>query len=355
MTQPYRITSYKDKNILEIAWDPNNVCNFKCHYCFPDSNAATHRSPTSVDLVIDNFRYLMDQYKNKLDKNKFQFVVAGGEPTLWKDLGEFIKKIKMHHDVYFSLITNGSRSLRWWEEYSYVIDNAHITHHIDQGNVEHVIKVADILYEKGTKTTVKVLMDTVKWNQGISDIEYMKTTSKHPWFIMASEVIDQQTSGNTVSRYTKDQLKYLKKDLKRIPSLKWFWKNKHLLKENIRLWESKVFLENGKTVNTRPGTYINKKWNNFKDWDCSIGLDRVYVKWNGNISGSCQSKLFGLNYYYNILETDFKDKFNLPIAKTKCPYNGCWCVPETHISKEKTIEIKSVSLGEYPLHRYSNL
>lgn len=346
MTTPYKIISHKAKNILEIGWDPSNVCNFKCRYCFPGSNAATHRNPTDVDLMVENFRHLMDQYKTKLGKDKFQFVVAGGEPILWKDLGEFIEKIKSHHNVYFSLITNGSRTIRWWKEYGHVIDNAHITHHIDQGNVEHITKVADILYENGTKTTVKILMDPTKWDQGIADIEYMKSNSKHPWFIMTAKVIEQEYFEEKVStdvpRYSEEQLRYLKKDLKRIPSLKWFWKNRHLLKEDMRLWESKVFLDNGTTKNTRPGTYFNNGWNNFKDWNCSIGLDRVYINWTGNISGACQAKLFGLNYYFNILEKDFKEKFNPPIVATKCPNSGCWCMPETHISKEKIISIMPV-------------
>jgi hypothetical protein len=176
---------------------------------------------------------------------------------------------------------------------------------------------------------------------------------------MTAEVIEQDYIDNKIAidvpRYTEEQLKFIKKDLKRIPSLKWFWKNRHLLKEDMRLWESKAHLENGKTISARPGTYFNKGWNNFKGWDCSIGLDRVYIHWTGNITGACQAKLFGLDFYYNILEKNFKEKFNPTMKKTICPHNGCWCMPETHISKEKNIEIKPVLLKEYQLHKYSNL
>jgi organic radical activating enzyme len=332
MTKIYKIVSNKPDNVLEIAWDPSNLCNFKCQYCFYGSNFGTHKNPNNLNLIISNFRHLMDQYSKKLSKTKFHFVVAGGEPTLWKDLGSFIREIKKEHNIYFSLISNGSRTLRWWEEYSHLIDNAHLTHHVAQGDVDHIIKVADILYQSGAKTTVKVLMDPLKWDRSIFDIEYMKSSSKHPWFISAAKIIEDT---NTISiNYTDDQLLYIKKELKRIPSLFWFWKNRSLIKEDMRLWDSTAYLKNGKTKNARPGMYINDSLNSFKGWSCSIGLERIYVSWAGDISGSCRVKLYGLDYYSNILETEFRDKFSLIPNNTICPFNSCNCMPETHISKE---------------------
>lgn len=332
MTKVYKIVSKKPDNILEIAWDPSNLCNFKCRYCFYGCNFGTHKNPNNLNLIIENFKHLMTQYSERLAKTKFHFVVAGGEPTLWKDLEKFIEKIKEEHTVYFSLISNGSRTLRWWQEYAHLIDNVHLTHHIAQGDVEHIIKVADILYRSNVKTTVKVLMDQLHWDQGIADIQHMKSSSQHPWFISVAKVIE---GTDTVSvEYTDEQLLFLKTELKRIPSLSWFWKNRNLLTEDMRLWDSVAYLENGNKKNARPGTYINNNLNNFKGWNCSIGLERIYIGWTGNISGSCQAKLYGLDYYYNILENNFKDKFNLLPNSTVCPFDLCNCMPETHVSKE---------------------
>lgn len=333
MTKIYKIVSRKPDNMLEIAWDPSNFCNFKCKYCFYGSNFGTHKNPDNLDLIVDNFNHLISEYAEKLGKTKFHFVVAGGEPTLWRDLGTFIEKIKSKHNVYFSLISNGSRTIRWWEEYSHLIDNAHLTHHIAEGNAEHITQVADILYEKGAKTTVKVLMDPAKWSQGISDIEYMKKASEHPWFISAAKVIEDK---NTVAiNYTDNQLKFIRKELKRIPNIFWFWKNRNLFKEDMRLWDSVAYLENGKTINARPGTYINHNLNNFKGWQCSIGQERVYISWDGSISGSCKAKLYGLDFFHNILDGDFKNKFTLNTSKTTCPFDSCNCMPETHVTKHQ--------------------
>ena len=206
--QPVKIVSTQKDNVLSIRWNPTNVCNYKCRYCFPDSNTGTHRAPKNLDLIIKNFKFLLNQYQEKLSKTKFQIYLAGGEPTLWKDLGVFLEEIKKEHNVYCTLISNGSRTIRWWQEYAHKIDNAHLTLHIAEGDVDHIIKVADLLYAAGAKVTVKVLMDTLHWDKGVEYIEKMKSESQHPWFIQVEKVIEQ-TADINVPSYTSDQMKYI--------------------------------------------------------------------------------------------------------------------------------------------------
>lgn len=346
MTKPIQIKSNKDSSILEIGWNPTNVCNFKCRYCFPENNTGTHRTPSNLNLIVDNFRHTLDYYKENLGKTKFQFFVAGGEPTLWKELGTFISKIKEKHNVYFTLISNGSRTLRWWKEHAHEIDNAHLTHHLAEGDIEHITKVADILFESGAKTTVKVLMDPLHWDKGIEAVNYMKKNSQYSWFILTEKVIEPDAITNSINsktlQYTPAQLKYLKRDLKRMPGILWFWKNRQLLKQEIRLHESRALLDNGKKINARPGTYLKDGWNNFKDWKCTIGINRLYIDWTGRLSGACTSKLFELDYYYNILDNDFKEKFAPSLVPTICKYTSCWCSPETHLTKHKIIPITEI-------------
>lgn len=330
--KPVKIVSNKSANVLEIGWDPSNYCNFKCEYCFPGSNAGTHKFSDDLDLVVGNFKHLINFYKENLGKDKVHLSMAGGEPTLWKHLAEFIAKIKQDNNVYFSLISNGSRTLRWWEENAYLIDNAHLTHHVAEGNVTHIIAVADALHERGTKTTVKVLMDPKHWDKAINDIAIMKTHSRNRWFIMTAEVIDN-TADPSIPRYSPEQLKYLKRDLKRLPNLLWFWRNRHLIKDELRFFDSTAMLEDGTTMRASPGAYFNRGWNSFKDWDCSIGLDRIYMNWTGNITGACNAKLFGLDTYFNITSPNFTLEFNPPLTSTKCPNTACWCMPETHLTK----------------------
>lgn len=330
MTNLVRIISKKRKNILNISWDPSNFCNFKCLYCYENANAGTHRPTADLDTIVDNFRFLIDYYQKNTGKTTVHFTMAGGEPTLWKDLNLFISKIKEKHSVYFSLISNGSRTIRWWEENAVKIDNVHISHHVDQGSVDHITKVADVCHSSGCKTTVKILMDPLLWDKGIDDIMYMKKYSKEKWFITTSQVLEQR---NYSVNYTDNQLLFLKKEIRRIPSVLWFLKNIRLFKDKITLFESVGIFSDGEKINAKAGTYLISNLNKFTGWNCSVGKDRLYVGWTGKISGSCGIQLFNKNVEYNILDNNFKLKFAPDITDTICKKEMCLCSPETHLNK----------------------
>jgi len=342
--KPIKIVSTQRENLLDIRWTPNNVCNFKCRYCFPNSNTGEYTSPKDLDLIVNNFNFLLKEYKEKLGKTRTHLKIAGGEPTLWKDLDVFIERIKKENEVYVSLITNGSRTLRWWKEHGHMFDNVHLTHHVAQGKLDHTIAVADTMYDFGKKITVKVLMDLECWDECVAAVEYLKTNSRNRFLIMVGEVIEPEVSDLAGIRvvnaedlkYTQDQKKYLSKGLRRIPGPWWFWKNRHLITSGeIRLYESVATLEDGTTIKAKSETYINKNWNNFKGWSCNIGIEGIFIDWKGDIKGSCNEHLFGLDYDYNILDSDFSKKFNLNPVPAICTKYNCLCTPETHISKVK--------------------
>jgi len=341
---PIKIVSTQKPNILAIRWNPNNVCNYKCEYCWPDNNAGDYLSPKNLDLVVKNFNHFIATYKQKLGKTKIHLSLAGGEPTLWRDLALFIEEIKKENDIYLSLISNGSRTLRWWKEYGHLIDNAHLSYHISQADPDHMIAVADTLFEYNKKVTVKVLMDRKHWQEGLDVIDYMKKNSKYNWFIITCEVIEPEVAkiGNIKVvnaddiQITPEQKRFLKNPLKRIPNLLWIWKNRKLIFEGqMRLYESVATLDNGKTVRAKSNTYINNNWTNFEGWSCDIGLDNVYISWTGEIQGSCQQTIYGLDYSFNILDENFVEKFNPEFKSSICSIKNCLCSCETHQSKFK--------------------
>jgi len=340
--KPIKIVSTQQANILEIRWHPNNVCNYSCEYCWPGSHDGDYPSPKNLDLIIKNFNHMAEHYKTQLGKTKIHLKMGGGEPTLWKDLAKFIREVKKNNDIYFTIISNGSRTLRWWKENGDLIDNAHLSFHIAQADADHMIAVADTLFEFNKKVTVKVLMDRKHWQEGLDVIEYMKKNSKHKWFIMTSEVIEPETLkiagirvvSNTDIQLTPAQKGFLKNPLKRIPSLLWFWKNIKLVFEGqIRLFESVMYFDNNKKQKAKTNTYINNGWTSFQGWSCDIGLENVYIDWAGSIQGSCGQTLYGLDHNFNILDEDFVEKFNPELKPSICAIRNCFCVPETHVSK----------------------
>lgn len=330
---PIKIESTQRPNILEIRWMPHNVCNFKCKYCFPGSFEGTDRAPKEIDLLVKNFSHLINHYKINRKKDKVHLKILGGEPTVWPSLEKFIKEIKEKHDVYVSLISNGSRTLRWWEQNGHMIDNVVLSFHAMQADLDHHIKVADTMYELGKKVTVLVLMDPENWDICKRSVDYMLAHAKHKWFIQAKEVVEY---GQGPITYTDEQKKYLSKEIKQWPSIAWFLKNYKLIADgSIRIFESKTTLSSGKKILATPQTYINNDWNSFKGWGCDVGLDCVFVDSKGSVIGSCGQDIYNLDYHYNILDQDFVEKFKPDLVPSICKMDKCLCQPETHISKRK--------------------
>ena len=180
-----KILNNDDPNLLRIEYMPGNLCNYKCHYCFPGSNEGDVKWP-DVDLVLKNLDHLMNTYKSQ-GKTKFEFFIIGGETTLWKDLPKFCKHLKTNHDTVIRISTNASRKINWWQENADFFDVVEISVHHEYCNVSHIIEVADFLYKNKTNVVANVLMDPFHFDK-CKDILNQLKKSKKRWPIIAKAV-----------------------------------------------------------------------------------------------------------------------------------------------------------------------
>lgn len=321
------IENLQPANVLEMRWALTNLCNYKCRYCFPGSNEGNYRFPNNTSALIKSFNHIFDYYKKHQGKDRFNLRLLGGEPTLWPELDFFIKGIKEHHNVYLSVITNASRTLRWWQENGYLIDNLCISYHKKFADVNHIINVADTMYMFDKKVTVHVLMDPDEWDGCVADIEYMKKNSRYPWLIETKKLTPTSLYTPT---YTEKQNKYMKWGIKRIPSLLWFIKQfKLVLDKSIRLYESK-YTKDGKTYRARAQTYIVNNETNFCGYECNSGVENLYINWDGSVIAGCFQSVFDEPVNINNDLSNFSPDPK-PII---CKRDNCWCAADNHISKK---------------------
>lgn len=314
-----QVINSQDLKTLRIEYMIGNTCNHKCWYCFKGSNEGDFRWTDDFDTIVNNFFHLLDHYKT-IGKDRFEIHIVGGEPTLWPDLGKFIKRIKENYNVWASISTNGSRTLRWWEQYAEYFDDVMISVHHEYADIEHLKNVADTVYKKGPVVNTMILMDPKAWDNCINIISQLQK-SKYRWFINAMEVMHPTIS------YTPEQLKFINNSIKRFPNPFWLVKKLKKLKR-----KPKVVFNNGKTKSVNRNWIGLNKQNNFKGWMCNIGVDNLYIDKDGRITGACRTTLFE---NYNINDTNFVEKFN-PIIKPKiCDMNFCGCQPEQLLNKIK--------------------
>lgn len=319
--KPVEIKNLQNTNLLKIRWCAGNVCNFNCTYC--DSHDGDYQYPRSLGTIYNNFQHLFKVYKQTLRKDKFELEISGGEPTLWPELGSFVKLVKKEWDVDVQLISNGSRTLRWWKAYAKYFSKINFSFHHKQADLKHFINVVDEVVSQNITVNVMVLMDPNNFEKCIDAINYMKQYRKEKWSIEARPIF---ATNNFAVSYTEEQKKYLKNNLKSLPNLKWIFKNLFKFERN----ESIVHFDNKKSKRVNP-TYHTNNFNTFKGWMCDIELENIYIHWNGIIQGSCGQKLFDKEY--NIYSRDFIENFNPVPTTLVCERDCCFCQPETHISK----------------------
>jgi len=325
---PIKVISTQEPDTLHVRFFPTDICNFNCSYCFPGSHDEKYRYPKNVDTVVKNFRILFDLYKNKLNKTKFHLMVAGGgEPTIWPGIEQFCKEIKEQHEVYTTIITNGSRTLRWWDDNSAFFDGVNLSCHHEFVDIDHYIAVADLLFSKGIKVNALMLMDAQNWDKCVSYVDKMKQ-SKYPWFIQTKEIVD--APGRGMDAYTPEQIEYVNTSLKRVPDSEWLLKHFN----DIRTHESIVLFNDESAFPARAHSVIVNRWNNFKGWKCNVALETLLIKPDGTVTGSCQESIFGdnmFNVFSETFEQDFKP--NVEFKPIICPRDTCACQPETHVTK----------------------
>lgn len=329
MKQVIKIITTQEPDLLYLEIRPTDICNFTCNYCFPGSVTNKLRYPKNIDTVIKNFRILFDSYIQKHNKIKFKVnIVGGGEPTLWPHFSKFCKEIKQKHKVRIQVTTNGSRTVRWFHENTQDVDEAVLSFHHKDADIENFIAVGDYLFERGTDVTALVLMDAVNWDGCVNAIETLKT-SKHDWVIQAKEVVDSPE--HDIRNYTEEQLRFFDQPLKRIPSSQWVLDNIH----RFRIHESVAVYSDDFVVPALSNKYIVDKANYFKGWKCNVAIEKLVITQDGSVTGSCQEQIFkdaNINMYSEDFEYNFnKEKFSLDTIV--CPRECCVCQPDNHITK----------------------
>ena len=315
------------EDTMRIDLTLGNFCNYKCWYCWPGCNEGNHKWP-EFDLFVNNLSYLLDYYLNNTNKRKFDFHIMGGEITHWPKFFDLIEYFKSRYDCIFTLTTNGSKKLEWWDKAAPYLDYVTISSHHQFCDPYHVRDVADLLYERNVIVNTVVLMDPFAWDKCMGHIEIYKG-SRRKWSIRYLEIIDQQHV-----QYTEEQKNILNKLRARRANLWWFLKNNKSYKSRV-----KVVDENNKTHKVGDQAVVLDRLNNFKGWECSVGVNWIAVKLDGTVSAICSNGLYAEGVTYNIFKEDFIEKFHPTIAPAICTRDACWCMFEANMPKRKVIPI----------------
>ncbi len=300
---PIHITNNGPKNIAMIAFKSHNVCNYTCDYCHPNSNDGSERWNSNYLAVAD--------FINKVrEKNKYvSLEIIGGEPTLWPELQPFMNTIS-HDNLTIEINTNGSRTLRYWEQFKPSKSLFIFSWHPKEVDTEHLLKVIEIMKNK-CLPMVSLLITPEYWEEGLDAIKQFEKSD----ILVDIKAVRKSLVSAELYPYDKSQLEYIDSYSQNTSNINF--------PDWLKLYPSDIKL-NGIKKNWN-SMVINKE-NIFTDWKCNAGLDRFVIDPNGDIS-RCWQRVSGKigNVYTG---------YDLPTEPVTCTYAyACHCKYDAIVEK----------------------
>jgi organic radical activating enzyme len=289
-------------NWFVVNWCLGNTCNYSCSYCPDNLHNGSRRWPE-----LDNIKQFILKVKTQHPSKKLYFDFTGGEVTLYKNFIELCEFCK-EQDVRVGMISNGSRTLRWWEEHAHLFDHVCLSYHPEEANADHYLAVAKILENK-FRLHLNIMMSPDKFDQCYSVAE-RATTLENTSIALQPLIVD---FGEVLFEYTDAQKKIMENQWELIGSkIKW---TKHM--ENYR-GVMKLIYPNDTSLKVPPHELIARGKNHWAGWDCYAGVEQLIVDLDGSIHrGWC--KVGGK------IGSIYDEFINFPTAPVRCNKLMCHC------------------------------
>ena len=258
------------KDWIVVNWNLGNMCNFSCSYCPSILNDGSF-GWNDFDIV----KTFIDNVIMHYAPRKVYFEFTGGEVTLWKDFIKCVEYIKsIGHDVGF--ISNGSRTIRWWEQNKEKFDHVCLSFHPEEGNEEHFIEVVKIMSQQ-CRTHCNIMMHYNKsiWPKSVAvanEIIKVKNIS----LALQPLIVD---FGETLYSYSDEELAYIDSQWTLLGSRIKHDKTWKMYRGSMDMHDT----VNNLKQNSSAHRFINDKTNNWKGWDCWAGIEQIVVDFDGSI------------------------------------------------------------------------
>lgn len=310
--------------LLKVYVDLSNVCNYKCWYCFPGSNEGDSIWPDPIQLQ-KSITHLVNYYLESKVVDDIEIHFLGGEPTLWTSLGDVVQYISANSKAKVCIMTNGSRTVRWWKEYATYFHNIGISVHHEQCDVDKLIEVCNTLYDMDVHFHTVVLMDHTNWDKCIEIVDKLCSTEKK--FIVLAKAIHI----DGITSYTEEQQEYVSEQLKRCPDEEYLLQHSDIARKDY----SVEFVDGSMFKTSTPTWFFTHGYISFTGYECNMGIENLFINKQGIVSGACGQHLYGLGNKYNIYDRDFVKNFKPVIGPVICSQPRCLCSGEAAITKKR--------------------
>ena len=311
------------KKYFTIDWMLHDRCTYDCSYCPPANKSGTD---SWLDLdKLDEFCDSVEAYVDRVDPGAtIRALFTGGEPTVWKGFTTLIDRLNKRGWV-MSIVSNGSRSTRWWEENAAKFTEIHLSYHTE-GVVDDEFMEKVLICERYVATSVNLMLNPHPelFVKAVNFGNRLKTETKYVAITQRQIQYNFGLQEISVPFYTSEQRKIINELTDHYPV-------EYTTNYTILSNDYKMKTADGREMHLHPIELINYKQANFENWMCSVGLESIFIDARGDvIRGTCRvGEVMG-----NIIDPANIKWITEPI---RCTLNWCSCVTDIRNTKIKNI------------------
>lgn len=294
-----------------VDWRLGNTCNYKCTYCPPLENSGSFPW-LDLDTYIKTQNIIIEGFK-KLGKST-SFAYTGGEPTIYKNFPKLLENGKKQ-GAFNWVYTNGSRTVRYWNDIKDILDMACISYHAEYDKTDHIIEVVENI-KRHVYLSVNVVMHPLMLDKCFNFLD--KFRQAHPEVTLDTKIVRVLHGDDLDPRYAKDDVQKVlnyKQTLSKKPSQT---VSKPFLGKSVTM----KLIEPGKEpklISCQEEILKGQNgYNNFDGWECYVGIESLMIDFDGKVyKGYCQMD--------GVLGTI--PNFEVPTEPTICRYlpKRCTC------------------------------
>lgn len=249
-----------------VNWCLGNTCNYSCSYCPAILHDGSNRWPDT-----DKIKSFITKIIEQTAPRKVYFEFTGGEVTLFRDFIEICKHCT-DKGAKVGLISNGSRTLRWWDENKQYFDHVCLSYHPEFADAEHFTDVVKLLHND-LRVHVNIMMSPDKFDYCFDTADKIKNLKN---ITMALQPLIHDF-GDTLYDYTAEQ--------KQIIDQQWQLILKHIKydkQHDTYRGAMKMIYPDGNEKPVMVHRFINEKTNDWSGWKCYAGVEQIIVDMNGH-------------------------------------------------------------------------
>jgi len=295
---------------LYLTWTINNICTNKCSYCPSNLHNGTNHhynwehAKKFIDIILKKY-------------SKIHLAISGGEPTLSPWFRDVIKTFSdAGHPV--GVTTNGVRSIPYYEDIAQYMSSIVLSYHPSFPDPEFEEKA--LACAKITHTAVSVMMDSRHFDHSL---EMFYRLCKHDNLLVEHVKIQPwEGASHEGGDYTSEQIEIMN-------SLSRHNATKAVAPKNRGHIGGVAFYEDGTNSRFNAQKLINDDNTNFEGWECNVGLESLFIKYDGHIKrGNCITSPF-------IGKLQEADLISWPDSAWICRQSFCNCTTDVYVSKRK--------------------